>query len=127
MAKSEDRPLGEHVGEDGIGFYTRPQVEQLPDGSWRAYHPASDWSITAPSREAAIAKLQLEDQRRSKEQPDYMTGRYKALRRHLTEPIPGVYAISLEEAERIRSTPDPHAEFNRIADEMDAGNIPNPK
>jgi hypothetical protein len=122
MAKSEDRPLG----EDGIGFYSRPQVEQLPDGSWRAYYPASDWSITAESREAAIAKLQREDQRRSKEQPAYMAERYETLRRHLVGPIPGVYAISREEAERIRLMPDPQVEFNRVADEMDAGNIPNP-
>jgi hypothetical protein len=124
--ESENRPLNEDIGEEGIGFYSRPQVEQLSDGSWRAYYPASDWSITAASREAAIAKLQAEDQRRAKEQPSYTIERYKALRRHLTEPIPGVYAISREEAERIRSTADPQAEFNRIADEMDAGNIPNP-
>ncbi|WP_156764829.1 hypothetical protein [Mycobacterium sp. 1081908.1] len=124
--ESEDRPLGEDVGADAMGFYSRPQLEELPDGSWRAYYPASDWSITAASRDAAIAKLQLEDQRRSQEQPDYTATRYRALRRHLIEPIPGVYAISQEEAERIRSTPDPQAEFNRIADEMDAGNIPNP-
>jgi hypothetical protein len=124
--KAEDRPHGEDVGGDGMGFFSRPQLEQLPDGSWRAHYPASDWSITAVSRDAAIAKLQLEDQRRNKEQPGYTVMRYTALRRHLIEPIPGVYAISQEEAERIRSTPDPQAEFNRIADEMDAGHIPNP-
>jgi len=124
--ESENRPLGEDIGEDSIGFYSRPQVEKLPNGSWHACYPAADWSITAPSREEAIAKLQLEDQRRSKEQPDYMIRRYKALRRHLTEPMPGVYGISREEAARIGSAPDPQAEFNRVADEMDAGNIPNP-
>jgi len=124
--ESENCHLSEDVGEDGIGFYSRPQLEQLANGSWRGYYPASDWSITAASREAAIEKLQLEDQRRAKEQPGYMIERYKALCRHLTEPIPGVYAVSSEEAERIRSTSDPQAEFNRVADEMDAGNIPNP-
>lgn len=120
MAKSEDRALGEDVGQDGIGFYSRPQIEQLPDGSWHAQYPASDWSVTAESRAAAIEKLQRQDQRRAKEQPDYMIERYKALRRHLVEQIPGVYAIPHDEAERIRESPDPEAEFNRIADEMDA-------
>lgn len=124
--ESENHPLNQDVGEDGIGFYSRPQVEQLPNGSWAAHYPASDWSITAESRESAIKKLQLEDQRRSKEQPGYTIERYKALRRHLVEPIPGVYAISREEAERIRSTPDPQAEFNRVANEMDAGQYRNP-
>jgi hypothetical protein len=124
--ESESRPLDDDVAEDGIGFYSRPQVERLPDGSWVGQYPAADWSITADSRESVITKLQLEDQRRSQEQPGYTIARYEALRRHLIEPIPGVYAISREEAERIRSTPDPQAEFNRVADEMDAGNIPNP-
>jgi hypothetical protein len=122
MIESED----DAPGVDEIGFYTRPQVEQLPDGSWRAYNPASDWSVTAETQEAAIAELSREDQRRGKEEPGYMVRNYEALRRHLVEPIPGVYAISNEEAERIRLTPDPEAEFERIADEMDAGRIPNP-
>jgi hypothetical protein len=122
MAESEDRPSG----VDGIGFFVRPQVEQLPDGSWRAFYPASDWSVTAENKDAAIAELSREDQRKGKEEPGYMVQNYETLRRHLIEPIPGVYAIREKEAERIRYGPNPQAEFNRIADEMDAGRIPNP-
>jgi hypothetical protein len=106
--------------EDYTEFYSRPQVEQLADKSWRAHYPASDWSVTADSRESVIERLKLEDQRRLKEQPDYGVTRFKALRRHLVEPIPGVYAITREEGERIRATQDPQAEFERIADEIDA-------
>jgi hypothetical protein len=106
--------------ENDMEFYSRPQVEQLADNSWRAHYPASDWSVTAESRESVIEKLKLEDQRRLKEQPGYGVTRFKALRRHLSEPIPGVYAITREEGERIRATQDPQAEFERIANEMDA-------
>ncbi|HME76446.1 MAG TPA: hypothetical protein VKI00_12570 [Mycobacterium sp.] len=110
----EDTSLAE-----GVEFYSRPQVEQLADKSWRAHYPASDWSVTAESRESVIERLKLEDQRRLKEQPSYGVTRFKALHRHLIEPIPGVYAITREEGERIRATQDPQAEFERIADEMD--------
>jgi hypothetical protein len=115
VVEPEDIPI-----EEDMEFYSRPQVEQLIDKSWRAYYPASDWSVTAENRESVIEKLKLEDQRRLKEQPGYGVTRFKALHQHLIDPIPGVYAISHEEGERIRATQDPHAEFERIANEIDA-------
>jgi hypothetical protein len=109
-----------------VGFYCRPQVEQLQDGTWRGRYPTADWSVVAEDRKSAIEQLKLEEQRRVREQPGYMAEQYRAMRRHLIAPIPGVYAFEKEVGERIRQSPNAEPEFERLADEMDAGNIPNP-
>lgn len=103
-------------------FYSRPQVEQLADGSWRARYPVADWSVTAETRQAVIETLIAEDLRRVKEDPGYSVRKFKALHRHLTEPIPGVYAITHEQGERARASGNPQAEFERIANKIDAQN-----
>jgi hypothetical protein len=109
-----------------VGFYCRPQVEQLQDGSWRGRYPTADWSVVAGDRESAIEKVKQEDQRRLREQPGYMARQYQVMRQHLIEPISGVYAFSKELGGRIRESPNAEVGFERIADEMDAGKIPNP-
>jgi hypothetical protein len=103
-------------------FYSRPQFEQLADGSWRARYPVADWSVTAETRQAAVETLIAEDLRKVKEDPGYSVRKFKALHRHLIEPIPGVYAITREQGERARASGDPQAEFERIANEIDAQN-----
>lgn len=119
MTQAEGSPR-----DEDMEFYSRPQFERLSDGSWRAHYPASDWSVIGETRESAIEKLKLEHQRRVKEQPGYLAAEYNALRRHLIEPIPGVYAFTREEGERVRASQDPQAELERIANELDAAQSP---
>ena len=85
-----------------------------------------NWSVTADTRAAAIEQLRAEDIRRAQSQPGYIVARQEALSRHLTDPIPGVFAIPMRVAERFMGTPGEQAELDRIADDMDAGRIPNP-
>jgi hypothetical protein len=109
-----------------FAFYSRPQLERLADRSWQAHYPAMDWSITAESREEAIEQLKQEDMRRAESVPNYIVARQAALSKHLTNPIPGVYAIPMSMIEQFMGTRDEQTELNRIADEMDAGLIANP-
>jgi hypothetical protein len=64
-----------------------------------------NWSVTADTRAAAIEQLRAEDIRRAQSQPGYIVARQEALSRHLTDPIPGVYAIPMRVAERFMGTP----------------------
>ena len=105
---------------EGVSFFCRPRIEQQPDGSWVAQHPASDWSVSAATEADAIRQLQAEDLRRSQQDPSYMTDRFTRLCRALDTPIPGVYPISREERARINASTDPLAEVHKYADHLDA-------
>jgi hypothetical protein len=74
---------GREVDASGISFYCRPRIEQLPDGSWEGQYPANDWSVSAATEADVIRQLQVEDLRRSQQDPSYMTDRFT---RHVSHP-----------------------------------------
>ena len=77
----------------------KPQIEQLPEGRWRASYPGLDWSVTAASRQAAIAELQAEDQRRVESDPAYQNFLFDLARRTLTDPVPGIESEEITRGE----------------------------
>ncbi|MGH3559097.1 MAG: hypothetical protein ACRDTK_16670 [Mycobacterium sp.] len=73
-----------------------PLITQQDDGSWRAQYPESDWHVTAETEEAAKAKIREEAERRLNAGQSSTGTPVDILERHLTHPVPGVYAMDTE-------------------------------
>jgi hypothetical protein len=76
-----------------------PRFEQQPDGTWRASYAGVDWSVTAATRQAVVAALQAEDQRRVESDPEYRDFLFQLARRNLTNPSPDVEAEEITPGE----------------------------
>lgn len=86
-------PTDDEIAEYGkYALFTEPIVTQQDDRTWQAQNPGADWYVTAETREEAVARLSEESARR------HGTGEagISLWRRHLADPIPGVYAIDKE-------------------------------
>ena len=100
-----------------LRMHQTPQFEQLADGTCRASYAGTGWSVTAPTKEAAIAELRAEDERRVVSDPAYRELLFQLARRTLTEPVPNVESEAIGRAEywyrtggRERTTVDRDAE-----------------
>jgi hypothetical protein len=88
-------PADDPIAQQWFAFRMTPQFERIYDG-WRASYPGSDWSVTAPSEEEARQKLVDEVNRRRDAGEDPKAFQEAVCRRHLQEPVPGVYAMDNE-------------------------------
>ncbi|SPX94908.1 hypothetical protein [Mycobacterium xenopi] len=78
-------------------FHIEPQAQQTGQ-SWTAWYPGADWTVTAPTKEAALQQLRDEFGRRLKES-GYSARAFAftdaLYRRHLQDPVQGVYAMDV--------------------------------
>lgn len=103
-------------------FRLIPQVNRVAENIWQASYPGLNWSVNADSEQSAIEKLQAEDLRRTREEPDDYWSMFTAvIQRHLHKPISGVQMIERSEYERITGGLDPESELERAFRESDAG------
>jgi hypothetical protein len=76
--------------------HIRPIITQTDDQKWRAQYPGLDWHVTADSEQAAGDEISKEALRRyDAGEPDAQPPQ-DLLKRHLENPIPGVYALDRE-------------------------------
>ncbi|BBX30403.1 hypothetical protein [Mycolicibacterium alvei] len=74
----------------------RPVMTKTSDNRWMAQYPGVDWHVTADTEAAAGEELLNEALRRiDAGEPDAQPP-HDLLERHLTHPIPGVYALDLD-------------------------------
>ena len=76
--------------------HIRPIITQLPTGRWRAQYPGLTWNVTADSEDAAGNEITDEALRRHDAGLDDAQPPHDLLKRHLTSPIPGVFALDRE-------------------------------
>ena len=76
-------------------FHMEPQVRTDGDG-WSAAYPGSDWSVSGSSRDEALQRLGEEFARRQNSGGDPLAFADDVYRRHLREPIDGIYAVDNE-------------------------------
>jgi hypothetical protein len=81
-------------------FRTYPQFERNGDGSWTAWYPGRDWSVSAPSKTEAINRLRDESIART----DRYATDEAVCARHLQTPIPGIYAMDVGLANELAET-----------------------
>lgn len=106
-------PAGDDVSSDELrryAFHMEPQLKQGV-GSWTAAYPAADWSVSAPSKEEALERLGEEFIRRQNIGEDPLAYADAVYRRHLREPIPGVYAIDNELYRELVRAPESDRKF----------------
>ena len=76
-------------------FHMEPQVEA--DGDlWTASYPGADWSASGPSSAEALERLGEEFIRRQNAGEEPLSYAEDVYRRHLREPVDGVYAVDNE-------------------------------
>lgn len=76
-------------------FRMQPQFTQTDTG-WTGSYPGADWSVSAPTHDAAQQKLKDEVLRRRDAGDDPFGYAGAVYRQHLREPVPGVYAMDNE-------------------------------
>ncbi|WP_094287323.1 hypothetical protein [Mycobacterium lehmannii] len=76
-------------------FHMEPQVEQRGE-SWAAMYPGADWSVSGTSADDALRLLGEEFIRRQNAGEDPLAYAEVVYRRHLREPVAGVYAVDNE-------------------------------
>lgn len=73
-------------------FHMEPQLSR--DGStWTASYPGADWSVSGGSSDEALMRLGEEFIRRQNANDDPLAYADDVYRRHLREPIDGIYAV----------------------------------
>ncbi len=76
-------------------FEMKPQIRADGD-AWTASYPGSDWSVSGSSRDEALQRLGEEFVRKQKSGDDPLGYADDVYRRHLREPIDGIYAVDNE-------------------------------
>jgi len=98
--------------------HIRPLITQTSGQQWRAQYPGVDWHVTAGSEEAAGDQITKEALRRlDAGEPDAQPP-HDLLKRHLEQPIPGVYALDRELFLYLRDHAG-HAEIQRAFEEAE--------
>jgi hypothetical protein len=98
--------------------HIRPLITPTSDQQWRAQYPGVDWHVTADSEEAAGDEITKEALRRiDAGEPDAQAP-HDLLKRHLRQPIPGVYALDRELFLYLRDHAG-HAEIQRAFEEAE--------
>jgi hypothetical protein len=97
-----EKEMSRPISDDGSGdelmryaFHMDPQVEPSGD-SWTASYPEADWSVSGASRLEALQRLGQEFIRRQNAGDDPLAYADDIFRRHLRDPVPGVYALQNE-------------------------------
>lgn len=76
--------------------HIRPLITQTNDHRWRAQYPGVEWHVVSDTEAAAGDEILKEALRRADAgEPDAQPP-HDLLKRHLKQPIPGVYAIDRE-------------------------------
>jgi hypothetical protein len=94
-----------------VGQYM--QVEEQPDGQWKAFYPLEEWSITAATRVDAFRQAAAELRRRQQD-PAHTDWQREKARQYLDNPLPGLEVEEMDQdayEARMRDLP-------RIADEI---------
>lgn len=120
-------------------FHMDPQVVGGGE-SWTAAYPGADWSVTGRSPQEALERLGEEFVRRQNAGDDPLAYADAVYRRHLREPVPGVYAVdnelyrqlvrapaperkrTIEEAERRRRLGQPYTLKDYVRDRSNSQN-----
>jgi hypothetical protein len=76
-------------------FHMEPQLVANGD-TWTAFYPGADWSTSGPSSAEALERLGEEFIRRQNAGEDPLSYAEDVYRRHLREPVDGVYAVDNE-------------------------------
>ncbi|BCO99326.1 hypothetical protein [Mycobacterium intracellulare] len=97
----------------------RPRVEQQGDQSWKAWYPKSDWHVMADTKDNAAQKLRDEFERRLNAGEVDTEPEESLLERHLTDPIPGVYAIDRDVYMRMRTGPNFRSDLDALIARID--------
>ena len=93
MSDQADDPAGEELYQ--YAFHMDPQLREDGD-AWIASYPGSDWSVSGGSRDEALQRLGEEFVRRQNSGDDPLAYADDVYRRHLREPIDGIYAVDNE-------------------------------
>lgn len=96
----------------------RPRVERQSDQSWKAWYPKSDWHVTADTEDGATQKLRDEFERRLNAGELDTEHEESLLEQHLTDPIPGVYAIDHDVYMRMRTGPNFRRDLDALIGRM---------
>lgn len=92
-ARADDDAANDELRQ--YAFHMEPQVE--PDGNtWKASYPGADWSVSGGSSHEALERLGGEFTRRQNAGEDPLAYADDVYRRHLREPIDGIYAVDNE-------------------------------
>jgi hypothetical protein len=70
-----------------IGQYM--QLEEQPDGQWKAFYPLEDWSVTAPTRVEAFRQAAAELERLQQD-PGHGERQREKARQFLGKNVPGL-------------------------------------
>ncbi len=76
-------------------FHIEPQLVANGD-TWTASYPGANWSVTGSSEHQALERLGEEFIRRQNAGDDPLSYADDVYRRHLREPVAGVYAVDNE-------------------------------
>ena len=76
-------------------FHMEPQLTEVGD-AWKAAYPGADWSVSGRSCDEALQRLGDEFVRRQTANDDPLAYADDVYRRHLREPIDGIYAVDNE-------------------------------
>jgi hypothetical protein len=87
-------------------FHMEPQAEEH-GGWWSATYPCADWSVSGTSRDEALRRLGEEFIRRQNAGEDPLAYADGVYRRHLREPVVGVYAVDNELYRELVHAPAP--------------------
>jgi hypothetical protein len=92
----------------------QPLTEPLADGTWRAWFASGGWSVTAPQKKEAEDKATKEWARRGQD-PER---RVATMRRHVTEPVPGVSMWDKSVLDSAWQSDNPAQAVSRILDKL---------
>ena len=86
-------------------FHMEPQVEADGD-RWTASYPGADWSASGRSRQEALQRLGEKFTRRQTAGDDPLAYADDVYRRHLRQPVNGVYAVDNELYRELVNAPE---------------------
>ncbi len=114
MSDQADDPAGDELYQ--YAFHMEPQL-RADGNAWIASYPGSDWSVSGGSRNEALQRLGEEFVRRQNSGDDALAYADDVYRRHLREPIDGIYAVDNElYRQLIDASPD---ERERVVNEAE--------
>jgi hypothetical protein len=87
-------------------FHMEPQTEEREE-SWTAAYPGANWSASGRSRAEALQRLGEEFMQRQNAGEDPLAYAEGVYRRHLREPVEGVYAVDNELYRELVHAPAP--------------------
>jgi hypothetical protein len=114
VSTEDDDPAADEIYR--YAFEMKPQVRDDGD-EWTASYPGADWSVSGRSREDALHNLGEEFKRKQNAGEDALAYADDVYRRHLREPVEGVYAVDNELYRQLIDAPA--AERDRVVKEAE--------